>query len=1125
MNNKLATITTQYRKFNDNQALTADQLNEFIDFFEDQDRLSRTRLSGVGLACGFKTTVRREGGEQGKNQTGIVTITQGVGVTTDGDILTLRDRTIGKSNELGEQEVNIHISDKEYTHYRIYTDQQQYPHFDPNILLWEIRNVNEINEEEKGDFKEIKAASLRDKIALLYLEDYENEEKPCVGIDCDNQGEEQVANLRVLLTDVRGAGYIAEVAGDSIYNAQESYEALYVRLPEIEVARVILSPEIDNPEELKTKFEQAIAITDLNGLITGIRDIISVFGLSSNLSTIFPSRLNTLVRGSLPLNDFQYRYDLLKDLVNTYNEVKSLVLHLKFQCNPSIQSFAKHIMLGPVEDPLRIEDDVIYRHDFYKSPILADGGENYKKLLFLMERFEEKVNFSFTKGLSRQIKVTPSQNSVLLGNRAIPFYYDVHRNFAKKWNFEKTSTGKELYNLSHDKTYLSSDVFVQKPLHFCLENFDFFRIEGHLGQDYELVYQEIDRIKTQYGLPFRVVAIGLNEESRDGTPSVALPVSELRNRLAIISKELASDSRSDVEAAFTNISILDKQLQLLTLKEEVRRGQPGIGQPGIGQPGIGQPGIGQPGIGQPGQPEQPVRGIPVREEDVQAIPVPVREGTEGAPVPISVVGVEGNQVPITRVPAPIQEEEEEIETELLSKFMERHAGLEHKAGVEPGGTFVLVYYVSTRGTSLVVADFTLPYICCTKKDPVLLSIPADKICAYEEPIPLAIIPLDGEIKAYVGTVALNAIIKNGDQNLFDPGRVPATYYGQPITFKINEESVESEIMVYPAPNVTVEAGEIIYDDNNNNATVTFNVSSTTNPSLSNLSFEWDFRDGNQSTASPVNGIVQHTYALIPGEEGTFKPEVRITNTRAGENSCMTVIDLEVSLKLVINKDTKIRIYFDNSGSMLDTIQPLIIMRDNLLKDKLLPLYGGDLALYNENVEVIIVGSDTRGGVQPANTTYTERTFAMLNLLEQTPPEGNVIALVFQDEANSGIDPTKGYHTGNSITPRRIQFEDDITNFRRRLVDEDYFGTSNPNYYRGVVFQVNGTNMQSGEAKMFQDLVKAVESGNHSSYPSGYNLKDRREISFVYGIEDGETAEYYLGKIVEALIDLGYDQLR
>lgn len=107
MNTKLDNVTTQYRKFNENQALTEGQLNEFIDYFEDQDRLSRTRLSGVGLVCGFESTylstasipsseIPRE--ELPKIQKldlvdfDSVVITQGVGVTTDGDIITLRKK-------------------------------------------------------------------------------------------------------------------------------------------------------------------------------------------------------------------------------------------------------------------------------------------------------------------------------------------------------------------------------------------------------------------------------------------------------------------------------------------------------------------------------------------------------------------------------------------------------------------------------------------------------------------------------------------------------------------------------------------------------------------------------------------------------------------------------------------------------------------------------------------------------------------------------------------------------------------------------------------------------------------------------------------------------------------------
>ena len=54
---KLTEIKTKYHKFEDNQVLTKDQLNEFLNYFEDQDRMSRIYLSGVGIVCGFELKI------------------------------------------------------------------------------------------------------------------------------------------------------------------------------------------------------------------------------------------------------------------------------------------------------------------------------------------------------------------------------------------------------------------------------------------------------------------------------------------------------------------------------------------------------------------------------------------------------------------------------------------------------------------------------------------------------------------------------------------------------------------------------------------------------------------------------------------------------------------------------------------------------------------------------------------------------------------------------------------------------------------------------------------------------------------------------------------------------------
>lgn len=108
MATKLSEITTQYHTFEDNQVLTKDQLNEFINYFEDQDRLSRIFLSGVGIVCGFELSL-----DAGKPS---VTISQGAGVTTDGDLIKLRKNIAGSGLK------SIDLSSVEYTHYKPFED-------------------------------------------------------------------------------------------------------------------------------------------------------------------------------------------------------------------------------------------------------------------------------------------------------------------------------------------------------------------------------------------------------------------------------------------------------------------------------------------------------------------------------------------------------------------------------------------------------------------------------------------------------------------------------------------------------------------------------------------------------------------------------------------------------------------------------------------------------------------------------------------------------------------------------------------------------------------------------------------------------------------------------------------
>ncbi|KPH15027.1 PKD domain-containing protein [Chryseobacterium sp. ERMR1:04] len=828
MNTKLDNVTTQYRKFNENQALTEGQLNEFIDYFEDQDRLSRTRLSGVGVVCGFKSTyiddILQPQASKEKIPGDIeidfntIWITQGAGVTTDGDLITLRQKGAQSSG------VKIDFAADNYKYYRNYIDEVQYKHFrirDQQIPLLELITPKEYEALGKnvGDFKPVREIdNIYGKTIILYLESYSNDETPCQDADCDNTGAEQVSNLKVLLADSESVSNLIARgdAKDSIFKAHDAYEELFDHLPNIEAKRVVLDADIKTAFDLKTKFQDAIsAIAELSD---GFNAIASTFNVGVNFGgQSLIQKLNSLFsftgRG---LDDYQYRYDLFKDLIDTYNEIKGLVLHLDVECCPSIASFPKHLMLGAVGARLELGDHNRFRHGFYNSPVTTNDDENYEKVVMLANRFVQKINgFQSYNGA---IKITPSNLYVRLGKKAIPYYYKVDKPLLTQWNFEKTKTDREAYNLSYHTTNLAGDDFVQNPLDYNIDNNDFYRIEGHLGLPYKTALQNINDLKAKYGLAFDVIALVLQKDGKPTEPTKKETVSieDLRKQLTSISSDI-SNKKEATQSTLLNISKLDEKLRLLNQAEFSKEGE----------------------------------GVNVVKQNPR---------------------------------------KDDVVSELLSEFLERKSGLEHVAGVEPGGTFVLIY--DSEGNNQVLADFSLPYLCCSKKEPVSLILPSAKLCQQDDPIVMTVIPANGEVKAFVNGVQISAITQSAGQSYFNPRLVTSTQLGQTITFTVNDDSVETQMIVHKNPEiVSVASGTVTYeapttnpDTTNPDAKVEFDVVGD----LSGLTFTWDFNDGSQivPNETPTNKKT-HVYKLIAGQEDTFNPTLTVTNI----NGCSTVYKL------------------------------------------------------------------------------------------------------------------------------------------------------------------------------------------------------------------------------------------
>jgi hypothetical protein len=462
MATKLTTITGNYHSYVEDQVLTHYQLNETIDYFDDQNRLNRIFLTGTGILCGFEVST---------NATySIVSITQGNGITTDGDLIKLRTEANKPLATLIKQKLfSIDLSKIDYKSYRKFdNDKGDYLPFksgdsSSNILpMWEL--LTKDTGLESGELPLTSFTNLKNHVIILYLESYTKQASLCDEIDCSNRGAEEIFNLRVLVVSQESANIIIGKNGspqrDSLYNKYDVFQK-YNLLDELGVRKVIPTfNTTSTTNKIKQLFYAVVNDSSFRAdLIENLTTILSSFGYTTQLSGIV-TRINTLFTiadsNNIP-TDIHYRYDLLKDVVATYKELKDLFIQLKSECNPPIGSFPKHLFLGLVEDNNRFKD---YRHQFYKAPIL-DQNKTFNNFDSLVRRLKSILdNYQVTANV---IKITPSKTTGKLGTKSVPYYYNVDDNLLHAWDFEKSNLYIHKNNFSYHTTNLANYDYIKSP--------------------------------------------------------------------------------------------------------------------------------------------------------------------------------------------------------------------------------------------------------------------------------------------------------------------------------------------------------------------------------------------------------------------------------------------------------------------------------------------------------------------------------------------------------------------------------------------------------------------------------------------------------------------------------------
>jgi hypothetical protein len=478
--------------FEENQVLTAAQLNTMQQFLFQESRLTRTRLIGRGIVCGLHATF-------GINT---VHVSKGVGVTSWGFLISL-----------GECDL---------THFKPYTlpDGLDYKYFN-NAPLLEL--VTSENAAAMAATPINASLILSDYVVVLFLESAARDLKSCLGKSCDDLGKENTFTVRKLLiklTDLININAFNKNKGGAMY------PALY-NLETIEYPRALITPitAANYPALINSYLSPVAAILEkltkqLGIIYKELPALLRHFpGVDfDNIRSMWEGKLIDLSAQYLSgkAYGFQYVYDAFEDIIKSYEELRCIAMHLHSVCLPDEDAFPMHLMLGTQACP-----PSVYRQEFEYSPLFNEYKDWSKKLVSVFGRTLTMLNGYYdtlTEKGERGLLATPSKEKWQnIGKRAFPIYFDPNIDeFEKYWNeslCHGCDNGKPLsyhYQMPANlQQYGMSKL--EAPLLYNLSDTSFFRMEGHLAMPENAAVSQYKKLQRRFNLPFKVRSIFMGE--------------------------------------------------------------------------------------------------------------------------------------------------------------------------------------------------------------------------------------------------------------------------------------------------------------------------------------------------------------------------------------------------------------------------------------------------------------------------------------------------------------------------------------------------------------------------------------------------------------------------------------
>jgi hypothetical protein len=713
-----APLASQYAVFERDQVLTHTQLNEVATWLDQQDRLSRVSLTGVGVVAGLQVST------DGTS----IALSPGVGITTDGDL--------------------VHV-DEALAFNRVRTYDSSAPRYEPfqDPITGQIISLELVT--DSAPLGTPLPPDLYQFAVVLLMETTDSDPDLCTGADCDNLGRERQHRLRVLMAAAEDGERLAIGPVTVAERARD--------LPELQAWRPHMGADINSAEALVKSYRDA-SLKTLEGL-TGALPL---------LGQLLPERLQEVFHAD-PTGEWvgelrrhfdtsaaaaQPCFDYLKDLVSTWNELRDRFLDDDSLSTPLPAAFPKHLCAGRIGVPGE------GRTRFYPAAADAHTRQTAAGARFLLRRLASLI-VNYAPPADTTLRVTPSQGEERpLGERAIPWYY--RPGAAAVWNERLSARGMYTHNLGYRAADYNGSPRARDPLAGSIAGHTFFRVEGHLGRPVGDVSTELKKLIAANNLPFEVHAVLAHNRKDRIKIRPGIRYTDLHRFHYLLRQDVSL--RLDESDSFSEkyVGSLRAAIESKDIPEQTDTGISVLGAASSARSAVGiltaraKPALDQQTYSAYRTTTTETRwnnGISETLGSVGTARVNLGKLSRSDFVsPVDSLIQTTHPLWLDWLDELIKARDDKADDKLLlARFATDHPGLDHLGGAWRGGTFVLVYDDSQN----VIADFTLAYPCAEADEPEPVEPPLLRPPMRRPPLeidPIKVIrPVDLVLSTLVGS--------------------------------------------------------------------------------------------------------------------------------------------------------------------------------------------------------------------------------------------------------------------------------------------------------------------------------------------------------------------------------------